>query len=86
MGELGRRTVHLFAPYWSRVAVIVVSLVVFDRALFVPGGPRLNLLWLLCMIMLASSTPVASRPAAPTASSWPTAAAGWTAARARRRG
>jgi hypothetical protein len=28
MGELGRRTFHLFAPYWSRVAVIAVSLVV----------------------------------------------------------
>src|SRR5580658_4787612 len=58
-GRLGRRIVALFRPYRARVAlivgVIVVSSglsvvgallikVVFDKALFPPGGPNLTLL------------------------------------------
>ena len=65
---LGRRTLGLFAPYWRRVAAILVLVVVlaglgianpllikvvFDRALFAESGPRLGLLWVLCAVMLA---------------------------------
>ena len=59
---LGRRIVRLFSPYRGRTALILVSIlvtsalgivnplliqVVFDDALFVPGGPDLGLLYAL---------------------------------------
>ena len=65
--RLVRRILRLFAPYRRRVALIVALIVllaafgvanpllvkvVFDRALFARGGPRLDLLWLLCALML----------------------------------
>ena len=63
-----RRVVGLFRPYRSRVALIAVLIVgssglgivtpflteaVFDRALFVEGGPQLDLLWSLVGAMVA---------------------------------
>ena len=67
-GRLGRRIVALFRPYRARVglivAVIVVSSglsvvgallvkVVFDKALFPPGGPNLPLLVELVAVLIA---------------------------------
>jgi ATP-binding cassette subfamily B protein len=65
---LARRVLRLFAPYRGRlvligVAILVTSVLgianpfltqaVFDRALFVPGGPKLGLLWTLVGLMVA---------------------------------
>jgi ATP-binding cassette subfamily B protein len=62
-----RRVVKLFAPYKGRLALIGVAILVtsvlgianpfltkavFDRALFVPGGPDLHLLYLLVGAMI----------------------------------
>ena len=62
-----RRVLALFAPYRGRLALIAVAIVtssglgvvnpfltqaVFDRALFVPGGPRLGLLYVLVAAMI----------------------------------
>lgn len=64
--SLGRRVLGLFAPHRGRLAVIAVVIVltsslgvvnpfltkaVFDRALFVPGGPRMGLLTVLVAAM-----------------------------------
>ncbi|HEY2222835.1 ABC transporter ATP-binding protein [Actinomycetospora sp.] len=68
--RLGRRVVALFAPYRARLLLISLAILVtaglgivnpfltqavFDRALFAPGGPRLDLLGLLvgAMIVIA---------------------------------
>jgi ATP-binding cassette subfamily B protein len=68
--RLGRRVVALFAPYRARLLLIALAILVtaglgivnpfltqavFDRALFAPGGPRLDLLGLLvgAMIVIA---------------------------------
>lgn len=65
--RLGLRIARLFHPYRGRVAVIAVTILfgsglnainpllirtVFDRALFVPGGPNLRLLYLLVGAMV----------------------------------
>ena len=65
-----RRIFRLFRPYrrelWVIAGLIVVTSglgvvsplllkVVFDRALFVPGGPRLGLLYVLLALMVAST-------------------------------
>jgi ATP-binding cassette, subfamily B, bacterial len=66
--DTARRVIPLFRPYRGRV-VIVVSLIVltstigivnplliqavFNKALFVPGGPKLDLLYVLVAIMAA---------------------------------
>ena len=66
---LGRRIVSAFAPYWFKVSVVGVLIlvtaglgvvnpvlirVVFDSALFPPSGaPDLNLLWLIVAVMAA---------------------------------
>jgi ATP-binding cassette, subfamily B, bacterial len=65
-----RRIFRLFRPYrrelWVIAGLIVVTSglgvvsplllkVVFDRALFVPGGPRLGLLFVLLALMVAST-------------------------------
>ena len=62
-----RRVVRLFAPYRGRLALITVAILVgsglgvvnpfltravFDRALFVAGGPDLRLLWILVTAMI----------------------------------
>jgi ATP-binding cassette, subfamily B, bacterial len=64
----GRRTVALFAPYRGRLALIALAILitsalgvanpfltqsVFDDALFVPGGPRIDLLAVLVGAMIA---------------------------------
>ena len=64
---LGKRVVGLFRPYRGRVAVIAIAIVVastlgiaipflteavFDRALFVPDGPDLSLLYVLVGAMI----------------------------------
>ena len=64
---LGRRVLGLFRPYRGRVIVIAIAIVVasslgivipflteavFDRALFVPGGPDLPLLYVLVGAMI----------------------------------
>jgi ATP-binding cassette, subfamily B, bacterial len=64
----GRRTVALFAPYRGRLALIALAILitsalgvanpfltqsVFDDALFVPGGPRIDLLTVLVGAMIA---------------------------------
>jgi ATP-binding cassette, subfamily B, bacterial len=64
---LTRRVAGLFAPYRARLALIGVAILVtsvlgianpfltkavFDRALFVPGGPHLRLLFLLVSLMI----------------------------------
>jgi ATP-binding cassette subfamily B protein len=66
--DTARRVVPLFRPYRARVAVVVVLIVVtstigiinplliqavFNKALFVPGGPNLHLLYLLVGLMAA---------------------------------
>jgi ATP-binding cassette, subfamily B, bacterial len=66
--RLGRRIVSLFGPYRGRTALILVSIVgtsalgivnpllvqvVFDDALFVQGGPDLDLLFPLVALMVA---------------------------------
>ena len=63
-----RRVVPLFRPYRARVAMVVGLIVltstigivnplliqaVFNKALFVPGGPKLDLLYILVAIMAA---------------------------------
>jgi ATP-binding cassette, subfamily B, bacterial len=63
-----RRVIPLFRPYRGRVAVVVGLIVltstigivnplliqaVFNKALFVPGGPKLDLLYVLVAIMAA---------------------------------
>ena len=64
---LGRRIVALFRPYWVRVLIVgllvlvtaglgiinpLLIRVVFDSALFPPSkSPNLNLLWLLASVM-----------------------------------
>ncbi|HYT26697.1 MAG TPA: ABC transporter ATP-binding protein [Actinomycetota bacterium] len=63
-----RRVAALFSPYRAQVAVVGLAILVtsglgvvnpfliravFDRALFVPGGPRLGLLWALVAAMIA---------------------------------
>ena len=66
---LGRRIVSAFAPYWFKVTVVGVLIlvtaglgvvnpvlirVVFDSALFPPSGaPDLNLLWIIVGVMAA---------------------------------
>ena len=66
---LGRRIVSAFAPYWFKVSVVGVLIlvtaglgvvnpvlirVVFDSALFPPSGaPDLNLLWIIVGVMAA---------------------------------
>ena len=66
---LGRRIVSAFAPYWFKVSVVGVLIlvtaglgvvnpvliqVVFDSALFPPSGaPDLNLLWIVVGVMAA---------------------------------
>jgi ATP-binding cassette subfamily B protein len=66
---LGRRIVSAFAPYWFKVSVVGVLIlvtaglgvvnpvlirVVFDSALFPPSGaPNLNLLWIVVGVMAA---------------------------------
>ena len=65
---LGRRIVRLFRPYRGRTTLILVSIVVtsalgivnplliqvvFDDALFPPGGPDLGLLYPLIGLMVA---------------------------------
>ena len=67
-GRLVKRIVRLFRPYRGRTALILVSIlvtsglgivnplliqVVFDDALFVPGGPNLSLLYTLVAVMVA---------------------------------
>ena len=62
-----RRVVTLFTPYRGRLALITVAILVssslgvvnpfltravFDQALFVPGGPRLGLLYVLVAAMI----------------------------------
>src|ERR1700749_5016103 len=66
--KLGRRIVRLFAPHRGTLTVIVVMIVttsllsvisallvrrVFDKALFVPGGPDLGLLYPLVAALIA---------------------------------
>ena len=66
--DTARRVIPLFRPYRLRVVVVVGLIVVtstvgivnplliqtvFNKALFVPGGPRLHLLYLLVAIMAA---------------------------------
>src|SRR6201989_1084191 len=66
--DTARRVIPLFRPYRGRV-VLVVSLIVltstigivnplliqavFNKALFVPGGPKLDLLYILVAVMAA---------------------------------
>ncbi len=67
-GPLWRRIVALFRPYRARVALIVAVIVVssglsvagallikvvFDKALFPPGGPNLRLLFELVAVLIA---------------------------------
>ena len=62
-----RRAARLFAPYGGRVAIVLVTIVlssglgvvspfvveaIFDRALFVPGGPDLDLLYVLVGVLI----------------------------------
>ena len=64
---LTRRVARLFSPYRARLALIGVAILVtsvlgianpfltkavFDKALFVPGGPNLRLLFLLVALMI----------------------------------
>jgi ATP-binding cassette subfamily B protein len=64
---LSRRVLHLFSPYRGRLALIGVAILVtsvlgvanpfltqavFDRALFVEGGPDLDLLYVLVGLMI----------------------------------
>jgi ABC-type bacteriocin/lantibiotic exporter with double-glycine peptidase domain len=66
--DTARRVVPLFRPYRAQVAAVVGLIVltstigiinplliqaVFNKALFVPGGPKLHLLYLLVGIMAA---------------------------------
>jgi ATP-binding cassette subfamily B protein len=66
--DTARRVIPLFRPYRLRVVFVVGLIVVtstvgiinplliqtvFNKALFVPGGPRLHLLYLLVAIMAA---------------------------------
>ena len=66
--NIARRVVPLFRPYRARVAMVVGLIVltstigiinplliqaVFNKALFVPGGPKLDLLYILVAIMAA---------------------------------
>src|SRR5215469_9351978 len=66
--DTARRVVPLFRPYQAQVAAVVGLIVltstigiinpllirvVFNKALFVPGGPKLHLLYLLVGIMAA---------------------------------
>ncbi len=68
VAHLNRRIAQAFQPYWPRVLAIgllilvtaglgvvnpVLIRVVFDSALFVDGGPNLNLLWTLAAAMSA---------------------------------
>jgi ATP-binding cassette subfamily B protein len=67
-GKLGRRIVALFGPYRARVALVFVVIivssglsvvgallikVVFDKALFPPGGPNIPLLVELVATLIA---------------------------------
>src|SRR3954464_872920 len=67
-GKLGRRIVALFAPYRGRLALVLAVIVtssalsvvgallvkvVFDKALFPPGGPDLTLLFELVAVLIA---------------------------------
>jgi ABC-type multidrug transport system fused ATPase/permease subunit len=66
--DTARRVVPLFRPYRAQVAAVVALIVitstigiinplliqvVFNKALFVPGGPNLRLLYVLVAIMAA---------------------------------
>jgi ATP-binding cassette subfamily B protein len=66
--KLGRRILALFRPYRARVSLILVVIlvssvlsvvsallikVVFDKALFPPGGPNLTLLYELVAVLIA---------------------------------
>src|SRR5947209_9775440 len=66
--DTARRVIPLFRPYRGRVAVVSALIVltatigiinplliqaVFNKALFVPGGPRLDLLYVLVAVMAA---------------------------------
>src|SRR5262252_3676856 len=66
--DTARRVVPLFRPYRGQVAVVVGLIVltstigiinplliqvVFNKALFVPGGPKLDLLYILVAVMAA---------------------------------
>jgi ATP-binding cassette subfamily B protein len=66
--DTARRVVPLFRPYRAQVAVVVGLIVltstigivnplliqaVFNKALFVPGGPKLDLLYILVSVMAA---------------------------------
>src|SRR5467141_4395292 len=66
--DTARRVIPLFRPYRGQVAVVVGLIVltstigivnplliqaVFNKALFVPGGPNLELLYILVAVMAA---------------------------------
>ena len=86
--DTARRVVPLFRPYRGQVAVVVGLIVltstigivnplliqaVFNKALFVRGGPKLDLLYILVGIMAAVPRAAGSSGAATAATSWPTA-------------
>ena len=66
--DTARRVIPLFRPYRGRVVIVVGLIVltstigivnplliqaVFNKALFVPGGPKLDLLYILIAVMAA---------------------------------
>jgi len=66
--DTARRVIPLFRPYRGRVVVVIGLIVltstigiinplliqaVFNKALFVPGGPKLDLLYILVAVMAA---------------------------------
>jgi ATP-binding cassette, subfamily B, bacterial len=84
-----RRVIPLFRPYRGRVAAVVGLIVltstigivnplliqaVFNKALFVPGGPNLELLYVLVGVMAV--VPIVNGAIGILQTSWKTAASG----------